>query len=175
MIIMTKGIVKIKKNRAFVEQQNGEVEVASGQYVYLKVENCWIPVVVRYSARRKKWYFKYLEEIPVFLSQKFIMQLLDSALFGSFLFFTLRSIRRSRKQSADQRQTENKKKRIKIWMTGMIFMIHRKPGFLNVKFVDKDFLCLKFSIANGIFRVNGKDWFLDFQIHHLRRPQSLLR
>ena len=62
---MTKGIVKIKKNRAFVEQQNGEVEVASGQYVYLKVENCWIPVVVRYSARRKKWYFKYLEEIPV--------------------------------------------------------------------------------------------------------------
>ena len=28
---MTKGIVKIKKNRAFVEQQNGEVEVASGQ------------------------------------------------------------------------------------------------------------------------------------------------
>ena len=148
MIIMTKGIVKIKKNRAFVEQQNGEVEVASGQYVYLKVENCWIPVVVRYSARR---------------------------LFGSFLFFTLRSIRRSRKQSADQRQTENKKKRIKIWMTGMIFMIHRKPGFLNVKFVDKDFLCLKFSIANGIFRVNGKDWFLDFQIHHLRRPQSLLR
>lgn len=65
MIIMTKGIVKIKKNRAFVEQQNGEVEVASGQYVYLKVENCWIPVVVRYSARRKKWYFKYLEEIPV--------------------------------------------------------------------------------------------------------------
>ena len=27
MIIMTKGIVKIKKNRAFVEQQNGEVEV----------------------------------------------------------------------------------------------------------------------------------------------------
>ena len=31
MIIMTKGIVKIKKNRAFVEQQNGEVEVASGQ------------------------------------------------------------------------------------------------------------------------------------------------
>ena len=63
MIIMTKGIVKIKKNRAFVEQQNGEVEVASGQYVYLKVENCsWIPVVVRYSARRKKWYFKYLEE-----------------------------------------------------------------------------------------------------------------
>ena len=89
----------------------------------------------------------------IFLSQKFIMQLLDSALFGSFLFFTLRSIRRSRKQSADQRQTENKKKRIKIWMTGMIFMIHRKPGFLNVKFVDKDFLCLKFSIANGIFRV----------------------
>ena len=62
---MTKGIVKIKKNRAFVEQQNGEVEVASGQCVYLKVENCWIPVVVRYSARRKKWYFKYLEEIPV--------------------------------------------------------------------------------------------------------------
>ena len=59
------GILKIKKNRAFVEQQNGEVEVASGQYVYLKVENCWIPVVVRYSARRKKWYFKYLEEIPV--------------------------------------------------------------------------------------------------------------
>ena len=111
----------------------------------------------------------------IFLRQKFIMQLLDSALFGSFLFFTLRSIRRSRKQSADQRQTENKKKRIKIWMTGMIFMIHRKPGFLNVKFVDKDFLCLKFSMANGIFRVNGKDWFLDFQIHHLHRPQSLLR
>ena len=53
------------ENRAFVEQQNGEVEVASGQCVYLKVENCWIPVVVRYSARRKKWYFKYLEEIPV--------------------------------------------------------------------------------------------------------------
>ena len=65
MIIMTKGIVKIKKNRAFVEQQNGEVEVASGQYVYLKVENCWIPVVVRYSARRKKWYFKLMNYLGV--------------------------------------------------------------------------------------------------------------
>ena len=30
---MTKGIVKIKKNRAFVEQQNGEV---CGQKVLLK-------------------------------------------------------------------------------------------------------------------------------------------
>lgn len=65
MMIMTKGIVKIKKNRAFVAQKDREVEVASGQYVYLNVENCWIPVVVRYSARRGKWYFKYLEEIPV--------------------------------------------------------------------------------------------------------------
>ena len=73
----------------------------------------------------------------IFLSQKFIMQLLDSALFGSFLFFTLRSIRRSRRQSADQRQTENKKKRIKIWMTGMIFMIHRmeRIGFSIFKFI----------------------------------------
>ena len=69
MIIMTKGIVKIKKNRAFVEQQNGEVEMASGQYVYLKVENCWIPVVVRYSARRKKWYFYFHTLYPYFLPE----------------------------------------------------------------------------------------------------------
>ena len=95
--------------------------------------------------------------------------------FGLTLICALLAGSSYRSEREKQEAAENKKKRIKIWMTGMIFMIHRKPGFLNVKFVDKDFLCLKFSIANGIFRVNGKDWFLDFQIHHLRRPQSLLR
>lgn len=81
-------------------------------------------------------------------------------------------IPQAERRSASDRKQEEKNKDMD---DGMIFMIHRKPGFLNVKFVDKDFLCLKFSIANGIFRVNGKDWFLDSQIHHLRRPQSLLR
>lgn len=56
-----------------------------------------------------------------------------------------------------------------------LYLSESEIHYAAPEFVDKDFLCLKFSIANGIFRVNGKDWFLDFQIHHLRRPQSLLR
>jgi len=52
MIIMTKGIVKIKKNRAFVEQQNGEVEVASGQCVYEKTGVIYFEKNLIYRNRR---------------------------------------------------------------------------------------------------------------------------
>lgn len=49
----------------------------------------------------------------IFLSQKFIMQLLDSALFGSFLFFTLRidtKIPQAERRSASDRKQEEKNK-----------------------------------------------------------------
>ena len=37
----------------------------SGQYLYLAVNDCWIPVVIRYSPRSHGWVFQNLENIDI--------------------------------------------------------------------------------------------------------------
>ncbi len=41
------------------------ISVRSGQYLYLSVRGCWIPVVIRYSPQSRHWFFQNLENINV--------------------------------------------------------------------------------------------------------------
>ena len=41
------------------------VSVRSGQYLYLSVHDCWIPVIIRFSPESKSWVFQNLEDITV--------------------------------------------------------------------------------------------------------------
>ena len=41
------------------------VSVRSGQYLYLSVHDCWIPVIIRFSPESKSWVFQNLEDINV--------------------------------------------------------------------------------------------------------------
>ena len=42
-----------------------DINVRSGQYLYLSIRDCWIPVIVRYSPRSQEWVFQNLENINV--------------------------------------------------------------------------------------------------------------
>lgn len=41
------------------------ISIKSGQYLYLSVLDCWIPVVLRFSPRTGNWIFQNLENINV--------------------------------------------------------------------------------------------------------------
>lgn len=41
------------------------IRIRSGQYLYLSVHNCWIPVVIRFSSETGTWIFQNLENINV--------------------------------------------------------------------------------------------------------------
>lgn len=41
------------------------ISVRSGQYLYLSVNGCWIPVVIRFSPQTGHWVFENLENINV--------------------------------------------------------------------------------------------------------------
>src|SRR5699024_11745605 len=41
------------------------ISVRSGQYLYLSVHDCWIPVVIRFSPEIGDWIFQNLENINV--------------------------------------------------------------------------------------------------------------
>ena len=47
------------------ENQSRSVNVRPGQYLYLAVNDCWIPVVIRYSPRSHGWVFQNLENIDI--------------------------------------------------------------------------------------------------------------
>ncbi len=52
--------VYIRDDRKF-----SNVSVRSGQYLYLSVHDCWIPVIIRFSLESKSWVFQNLENINV--------------------------------------------------------------------------------------------------------------
>lgn len=41
------------------------ISVTSGQYLYLSVHGCWIPVVIRFSPQTGHWVFENLENINI--------------------------------------------------------------------------------------------------------------
>lgn len=47
------------------DKQTDNISVHSGQYLYLSVHGCWIPVIIRYSDELKSWVFQNLEDIKV--------------------------------------------------------------------------------------------------------------
>ncbi|MCC2255833.1 hypothetical protein LKD70_15680 [Ruminococcus sp. CLA-AA-H200] len=47
------------------EKRARNINLRSGQYLYLSVRDCWIPVIVRYSTQKQEWEFQNLENINV--------------------------------------------------------------------------------------------------------------
>lgn len=47
------------------EKKSNNVSIHSGQYLYLSVSDCWIPVVIRFSPESHSWVFQNLENINV--------------------------------------------------------------------------------------------------------------
>ena len=40
------------------------ISVRSGQYLYLSVHDCWIPVIIRFSPESKSWVFQDFTDSP---------------------------------------------------------------------------------------------------------------
>lgn len=47
------------------DQKSSNVSLKSGQYLYLSVRGCWIPVIIRFSTESNSWVFQNLENINV--------------------------------------------------------------------------------------------------------------
>lgn len=62
---MTEGVLSIQKNNIYVSGESGNVPVCSGQYMYLNIQECWVPVIIAHSDKTGKWYFRYLENLKV--------------------------------------------------------------------------------------------------------------
>lgn len=62
------GVLHInRENKIFLDSRadHKKVNLTSGQYIYFKVKNCWVPVVVKYSPEYDRWYFCYMENINI--------------------------------------------------------------------------------------------------------------
>lgn len=47
------------------EESNMHVHIKSGQYLYLSVHECWVPVKICYNEATHRWFFRNLEDINV--------------------------------------------------------------------------------------------------------------
>ncbi len=65
---MITGVLNTDSNAGIYitdEEKSKSVNIRSGQYLYLSVRDCWIPVVIRFSPRSHGWVFQNLEGINV--------------------------------------------------------------------------------------------------------------
>ena len=65
---MITGVLNTNSNAGIYitdEKRSKSVNVKPGQYLYLAVNDCWIPVVIRYSPRSHGWVFQNLENIDI--------------------------------------------------------------------------------------------------------------
>ncbi len=65
---MIKGVLNTNpKTGIYVtdEERSESVNIRSGQYLYLAVNDCWIPVIIRFSPRSHGWFFQNLENVAV--------------------------------------------------------------------------------------------------------------
>ena len=62
------GVLYInRENKIFLntDREHKKINLTSGQYIYFKVKNSWIPGVIKYSQESGRWYFCYMENINV--------------------------------------------------------------------------------------------------------------
>ena len=45
--------------------EHRKIDLTSGQYIYFKVKNSWIPVIVKYSPESGRWCFCHMENINI--------------------------------------------------------------------------------------------------------------
>ena len=62
---MTQGVLNIYQDEIYIINDTKRVPLQSGQYVYLIVQDCRIPVIVCHSAETGKWCFRNLEGIEI--------------------------------------------------------------------------------------------------------------
>ena len=65
---MITGVLNTDSNAGICitdEKRSKSVNVKPGQYLYLAVNDCWIPVVICYSPRSHRWVFQKLENIYI--------------------------------------------------------------------------------------------------------------
>lgn len=65
---MIKGVLNTNpKTGIYItdEERSKSVNIRSGQYLYLAVNDSWIPVIIRFSPRSHGWFFQNLENIDV--------------------------------------------------------------------------------------------------------------
>lgn len=65
VIVMMKGVLNVEKDQVYVTNQTGKISLASGQPLYLLLQDCRIPVVVVHSPKTHQWCFQYLDRIAV--------------------------------------------------------------------------------------------------------------
>lgn len=67
---MMTGFLKHQKGKAYCTLTAADGRhigtVRQGQYLYMCVRNCWIPVRLAYSKKENRWYFEKLESIPIY-------------------------------------------------------------------------------------------------------------
>lgn len=62
------GVLHInKENRIYLDSHRGhkKIRLNSGQYIYFKVKNSWIPVMIKFSSESGRWYFCHMENINI--------------------------------------------------------------------------------------------------------------
>lgn len=47
------------------DDKDKNINIRSGQYLYLSIHDCWIPVKIRFSKKSHDWVFQNLENINV--------------------------------------------------------------------------------------------------------------
>ena len=65
---MIKGVLNTdsKSGIYITDAERAEnVNVRSGQCLYLAVHDCWVPVIIRFSPRSHGWFFQDLEDVDV--------------------------------------------------------------------------------------------------------------
>jgi hypothetical protein len=62
------GVLRINGEKGIyidVKERAKRIFIKAGQYLYMNIYNCWIPVIVQYSEKMHRWFFKNLEGVNV--------------------------------------------------------------------------------------------------------------
>lgn len=63
--MIKRGVLELNKGKMYMINRSGRTPVVSGQYLYLNVENIWVPVIIKFSDKERKWTFEHLDDIEV--------------------------------------------------------------------------------------------------------------
>ena len=62
------GVLHVNRdNKIFLDNyaEHKKIHLSSGQYIYFRVKNSWIPVIVKYSPESGRWCFCHMENINI--------------------------------------------------------------------------------------------------------------
>lgn len=62
---MKRGVLELNRGQMYMISRTGRMPVVSGQYLYLNVDNIWVPVIIKFSDKERRWSFEHLDDIEV--------------------------------------------------------------------------------------------------------------